>query len=132
VYGLTQDHNKQSKGLIQMDSRKYTDFMSKHGIIYLVIVDLESYAIASLGWSYKLPEDDLLSSFRDEESIRGLEEYLEGKMMPQSMKQGQVKCLLCKPKSNILVGIFYVETRDVIESYKFGKQLNEELSELLK
>ncbi|WP_144408463.1 hypothetical protein [Pelosinus fermentans] len=115
-----------------MDSRKYTDFMSKHGIIYLVIVDLESYAIVSFGWSYKLPYAGLLDLFHDEESIKSLNDSLEGEIMPQAMRQGEVKCLICKPKNDMLVGLFYLENRDVAEAYKFGEQLNEELSELLK
>lgn len=114
-----------------MDTQRFMQYMLKNEIVYSVIVNLESSSIASFGWRYKLPEDDLLSSFYDEERVRGLDQYLEGKVMPQSMRQGQVRCLLCKPKSNVLIGLFYIENRDVAESYKFGKQLNDELSVII-
>ena len=115
-----------------MDIQKFIDFSSKHGIIYSVIVNLKNHTLVSFGWSYKLPYAGLLDLFHDEESIKSLNDSLEGEIMPQAMRQGEVKCLICKPQNDMLVGLFYLENRDVAEAYKFGEQLNEELSELLK
>jgi hypothetical protein len=116
------------QGAIMLD-QKFADFMFKYGIIYAVIADLDKNTVISSGWRYKLPYDGLLKSlFEDEDTVRSVNDSLDGQILPQSMIQGDLNCSLCKPKENILVGLFYIDKRDSIESYEFSNQLNNELN----
>lgn len=115
-----------------MIDRKFVDFMSKYEIIYAVIVDLDKNTLISSGWRYKLPYDGLLKSlFEDEETVRSVNDSLEGQILPQSMMQGDLNCSLYKPNKNILVGLFYIDKRDPIESYEFSSHLSDELNIIL-
>lgn len=115
-----------------MVNQKLVDFTTKYEITYTVIVNLQDYTSVSIGWKYKLPFDGLFNSlFGSEESVKDFNNSLEGQIMPQSMKQGDLKCVVVKPRSDMLVGLFYNDKKDTIESYKFGKQLNDELIELI-
>jgi len=105
--------------------------MSKYEIIYSVIANLKLDTLTSIGWRYKLPYQGLLDLFHDEESVKSLNDSLVGEIMPQAMRQGELKCLICKPKNDILIGLFYVEKRDVGDAYIFGKKLNDELSQII-
>lgn len=112
-----------------MINQKFIDFTVKNRIIYAVIVNLDTRTFISTGWKYELPYEGLLKSlFNDEETVKKVNDSLKGQIMPQSMAQGDLNCALCKPKDNILVGLFYIDKREPSESYEYSRQLDNELN----
>ncbi|WBW96125.1 hypothetical protein [Oceanirhabdus sp. W0125-5] len=102
-------------------------------IIYIVGVNLKSGEIETIGDKSKLVYDDLVTDLFDNiDSIYSLDKSIEGQRMPQTWRQGEVKCIVCKPSNNILVGLFYNEYRDTIESYQWSKEVNKELEAIWK
>lgn len=59
------------------------------------------------------------------ERVLALNDYLKDQIMPQAWNQGIVKCFVCELVDNILMGLFFHENRNAVESYRFDKELNE-------
>lgn len=115
-----------------MIDQKFIDFTLNHEILYTVIVDLDKKTVISSGWRHKLPYDGLLKSlFDDEDTVISVNDSLEDQILPQSVMQGDLNCTLCKPKKNILVGLFYIDKREPFESYEFSIRLNDEINSML-
>lgn len=132
MYGLIQDQvdlgRKDSKNMI---TKEFEDFAKEHNVLLAVLVDLEKKVDYMIGGKDNLTYEGLFNSlFGDMEIILRLNESLEGQCMPQSWKQDQLKCLVVKPTDKVLVGLFYNDTKNAVDSYKFGKQLNDELIEI--
>ncbi|MDF2522178.1 MAG: hypothetical protein K0R84_2806 [Clostridia bacterium] len=99
--------------------------MKEYGIAYTIIANLDSGLIETVGNIRDLTYDDLVNQlFADSKAIKSLNESLEGQTMPQSWKQGEVKCIVIKPTTNIIIGLLYNEHRSIIESMRFMKEIN--------
>lgn len=111
-----------------MITKEFEDFVKEHNVLLAVLVDLDKKIDYMFGSKDNLTCEGLFNClFGDMESILRLNESLEGQSMPQSWKQGELKCLVVKPTDKALVGLFYNDTKNAVDSYKFGKQLNNEL-----
>lgn len=109
-----------------MTNLKIHELMSTYGILYSIVANLENSMAESFGDITNLQCNDLVEQlFGSVEKIKALDNSLEGQTVPQSWKQGKVKCIVCKPKSNILIGLFYNEERPIMESIKFTKEINQ-------
>lgn len=114
-----------------MITKNLEEFVTKHKIMYAVVIDLINYVQYSLGNKNDLTYEGLYNSlFYNTQSIITLNESLKGQIMPQSWKQGDLKCLVVKPNETILVGLFYIDVPNTVDSYKLAKQINNELVEL--
>lgn len=114
-----------------MITKKIEDFILKNNILFAVIFDLEKRVNYTLGDKSTFTYDGLYDSlFGDEENILRLNESLEGRIIPHSWKQGELKCLVVKPNDNIIMGLFYNDHQNAIESYKTGKRISNEMIEI--
>jgi hypothetical protein len=134
VYGLIQGQvDLRRKEEYFMITKEFEAFAEKYNILFAVIVDLEKEVDYTFGSKDTLTYEGLYNSlFGDMEIIKKLNDSLEGQLMPQSWKQGELKCLVVKPNEKILAGLFFNDTKNAMESYKLGKQMNNELIELLR
>lgn len=104
------------------------NIMRKNKIIYSVVTNLDNGLIETIGNSRDLIEDDLVTQlFGDFKKIKALNDSLEGQIMPQIWSQGVVKCIVCKPNSNIIIGLLYNENRPPLEAIDFIEEINDEL-----
>lgn len=105
---------------------KLNEIMLNNNIAFSVVANLDDNNIENIGNKTELEYHSLVENlFGNIEHIHALNDSLKGQIMPQSWKQGNVKCLVCKPADNVIVGLFYNEERTTIESYRFGKTLND-------
>ncbi|APC40331.1 hypothetical protein [Clostridium estertheticum] len=111
-----------------MNKSKINNILLKYNIIYSLTINLKDKYVEEIGDSSKLEYDGLLKThFNDMETIIKLNGFLEGQQLPKLFKQGKVICIICKPKNNIIVGLFYHEDKDFTHYYKKAKELNEEI-----
>ncbi|SFA79917.1 hypothetical protein [Clostridium frigidicarnis] len=107
---------------------KLSNVLSRYKIIYCLVINLDNNSIKTFGNKDDLAYDGLLKThFYDIDTIYNLNSFLEGQQLPKLFKQGEVLCIICKPKSNIIVGLLYHEKRDFIQYYKVAKEINEEI-----
>ncbi|MCX7749630.1 MAG: hypothetical protein N2645_22475 [Clostridia bacterium] len=101
--------------------------------MYFVVADLEKGTIESTGDRNSVHCDKLIENlFGDIDFASKLYASMDGQVKPQSWKQGNSKCVICIPRTSIIVGLFYIEHRDTIESYNWAKKINNELIEMWK
>lgn len=107
-------------------------FMSKNDIMYLVLVDIKDATLEEFGDKEKLSYDGILKSyFYDMETIYRLNSLLSNELIPKVFRQGELACCVSKPNPSTIIGMFYNESRDAVESYKWSKFINQELLEIL-
>lgn len=98
--------------------------LDENEISYCVVVNLNNDSIDKIGDVTELEYKDLVEQlFGSIQQIKLLNDSLVGQQLPRSWKQGKVKCLVCKPKDTIIVGLFYNEKRPFIESIDFGNEI---------
>lgn len=111
---------------------KLKDLVNKNKISYCVVATLDIDSIDTIGCVSELEYKDLVEQlFGDMQQIKLLNESLVGQQLPRSWKQGKVKCLVCKPKDNIIIGLFYNEYRPLFESIDFGNEIAKEIDNIL-
>lgn len=114
-----------------MVTKRLEEFTNKYKIVYTVVVDLTNNMQYQIGNKADLAYEGLYNSlFYDTQSIINLNESLKGQIMPQSWKQGDLKCLVVKPNESVLIGLFYVDVPNAVDSYKLAKEINNGLIEL--
>ncbi|MBN1045260.1 MULTISPECIES: hypothetical protein [unclassified Clostridium] len=108
---------------------KLNDVLLKDNIIYCLVIDLENNNIETFGNKDELKYDGLLKThFYDMDTIYNLNDFLERQQLPKLFKQGEVVCIICKPQSDIIVGLLYHEERNFMECYKSVKEINKEIN----
>lgn len=104
--------------------QKLKELVNKNEISYCIVVNLDTDLIDKIGDATVLEYKGLVEQlFGSIQQIKLLNDSLVGQQLPRSWKQGKVKCLVCKPNSNIIVGLFYNESRSFIESIDFGNEI---------
>ena len=105
--------------------------LKRHNVKLAVVGCLADGSIEKVGTADGLRGHDLIQSlFGDHESLMALDHSLEGQLMPRLWAQGEVGCVVCKPVPSHLVGLFYVETRNVVEKYRWSKVIAKEVNDL--
>ena len=105
--------------------------MDRNDIPYSIITSFDSESVVKLGVINELHYIDLIEQlFGNFEQIKALNDSLRGQTLPHSWKQGDVRCVVCKPKDEVLVGLFYNEHRPLIESIDFGEKLSWEIDDI--
>lgn len=120
--------------LIERDMKmneKLKELAKENDIIYTVLAKVDSNEVEIFGNKGKLEYTSLIDKlFGDRESIKNLNQSLEGQIMPRIWKQGKVNGIVCKPDVDTLIGLFYHEERDVVASFKFSKNINSSINKL--
>jgi len=110
---------------------KIENIMHENDIVFTVISCLKTNNIIEIGDKLQLHYAGLVDTlFGNIERIQELNNSLKFQTLPQTWNQGDLKCIVCKPTEDIIVGLFYHEYRNAIDSYHFGKQLNIIISNL--
>ena len=114
-----------------MDISRFEKFLSKNDITFGVIAYLEDNEVKKLdkfGDINLLIEHSIVDKLvGDIQSTNNLNKSLDGQILPQIWGQGKVAALIFKPNNNIIIGLFYEESRSAIEQYKWSKVLNSEI-----
>lgn len=77
--------------------------------------------------SYVLYEQLILNS-----TPENLSKYLSGQLLPRIWKQGNVKCILCKPDPERIFALFCnKQSNDPKEEYLHAKELDLKLKEII-
>lgn len=100
-------------------------------ISYMIAYNLKSRQIEHDGDRHILEHKGLFDNlFGSEEAIIRLNMSIQGQILPQSWKQGNIKCIVSKPEEDILIGLIYIEFRDAIEAYQVSKQIDAGIGKL--
>jgi hypothetical protein len=85
---------------------------------FAVVANVTTGEIQQIGDLSSIQPTDLLKSlFGDEKAVAALNESLEGQPTPQSWSQGDVSVVVCKPKPDVIVGLFDRTTLGAVERY---------------
>lgn len=116
-----------------MNLDRLKDLVNKNKISYCVVAALDIESIDTIGCLTELEYKDLVEQlFGDIQQIKLLNDSLSGQQIPHSWRQGKVKCLVCKPKDSMIIGLFYNEYRALLESIDFGDKVAKEIDDLWK
>ncbi|SHI37848.1 hypothetical protein [Clostridium intestinale] len=115
-----------------MFSSELIHLIKESNILYSVVVNIEKSTMDTYGERNSIASDNLIDMlFKNIDCAQNLYRSISGQIMPQSWRQGDIKCIVCIPKANIIIGLFYFEYRDAIHSYNWSKELNKKLIELI-
>lgn len=110
-----------------MITKEFTELLDNNGILYSIVADLEIGTIEHYGEKDNLKHEGLLKTlFFDLNSIVSLNNSLKDRMMPHLWRQGEVACIVSKPKNNI-IGLLYNDDGDNIKQYHFSKQIDKDI-----
>ncbi|AVK48352.1 hypothetical protein AXY43_10070 [Clostridium sp. MF28] len=116
-----------------MYESKIQELIVSKGIDYCIISYLDNNGIKFLGEMSNLKEKDLPKQlFGDLDTITNLNNSLIGQEMPVTWKQGEVKGIVCKPKADVIIGLFYNEYRSLFDSIDFCNEITLELLKIFK
>lgn len=100
------------------------ELINKFKISYSIVVSLNTDSIEKIGNVTELEYRDLVEQlFGNIQQIKLLNNSLNGQILPRLWSQGKVKCLVCKPKDNIIIGLFYNESRSFMDSIDFSSEI---------
>lgn len=116
-----------------MHLEKLKNIIKENEISYCVVANLNTNLIDKIGDVSELDYKDLVEQlFGNIQQIKTLNDSLEGQLLPRSWKQGNIRCLVCKPKDSIIIGLFYNESRSFMESIHFGDNVTKIIENLWK
>jgi hypothetical protein len=100
--------------------------LDRLNVEFAAVADLESGNIQFIGQPESVGNTDLITAlFSDRDSVESLNRSLEGQMLPRAWSQGKVTCIICKPSTLKIVGLFVMDERDAVEQYHWSKIANE-------
>ncbi len=104
------------------------EVLKKYGIIYCVVAHLDSELVETYGDKGGLAYQDLVKThFYNFETIQALNNFLADQPKPKLFRQGEVASIMCKPKQDTIVGLFYHEQREFPEYFKWAKEVDREI-----
>jgi len=104
----------------------FKDLLKVLNVPLAAVVDLLSGEVKFIGDPKAVENTDLiLTLFADRETINSLNRSLEGQVLPRVWSQGGVSCVLCKPNSETIVGLFITDELDAVQRYHWSKKTDE-------
>lgn len=119
------------KGIEEKIIASVRDIGSEHGFQCYVVADSDG-SIRRGGDCEGLKYSLLNTLFGGKDELTGVFAFLEGKMLPQFYRQGDVYCLLMKPAEDIVVGLFAQDGRSGISLYQEGREMAKALEQRLR
>jgi hypothetical protein len=106
----------------------FTEFYSRHELVYMVFADLFSKDECSLGAHSGLIPNGLIALVSD---LDTLDRSLVGQILPISYSQGREACFVTKPTPNTIAVLYFYSTKEFFEEIEWGKELDRELRQLI-
>ncbi|MBX4262263.1 hypothetical protein KTC96_08340 [Clostridium estertheticum] len=110
---------------------KLEEIAKKYGILYTIVVQLDDDTLDIIGDRDKLKYDDIVKLYFDDiNSIKHLNKSLEGQLMPRLLSQGEIACIICKPNDNIIISMFFDESKSSFDAVDLSEDVNQDIEEL--
>ena len=106
----------------------FREFLCRHGVAWAFASFSPFEEKQVFGDAKLLESDDIVSHYF--ENICRLDQFLDGQILPNMVQQGNVVGIICRPTETVIVGLLYHDSRDVVQQYRHGKKLDEELRAL--
>jgi len=104
--------------------------MIEFDIFVAAIASMETKDKTFLGDRSRLESDGLVRNMFDELSVEQIHFHLEGQLLPRLWSQGKVYGILCKPKNDVVVGLYGHDDRDVLKHYETAQLIDSSLKEI--
>jgi hypothetical protein len=102
------------------------DVLEALGVPLAAVADLPSGNVHFIGDPDAVDNTDLISTlFADKGTVESLNQYLEGQMLPRTWSQGKVSCIVCKPATETIVGLFVMNELDAVQQYYWSEKADE-------
>jgi hypothetical protein len=100
---------------------------------FAIVADVSTGSIERVGDPSSIQPSGLIKVlFGDEEAVGALQDSLTGQTLPRSFRQGDVGAVLCKPKPDLIVGLFAKVSLDPVAYHQWTKRLCEAVNTVWK
>ncbi len=99
--------------------------------LYIIVSNPTGTRWEEYGDKEGLPYKGLTAyEFSGPENMPVLDKFLEGQILPQTFRQGEASCIICKPHEDVIVGVFTIINGDVFVSVKKSKDINSKIESI--
>jgi hypothetical protein len=128
---MDRSRTEENREAIMALSKNVAKFIDSNQIIYMLVIRTDDFSAESFGDRSGLPYSGLADSlFGDKASAQNTLNAIDGKIVPQSWRQGDLKCLCFPLDEGTFAGLFYLDTAEMAESHFRGKRLYTDLLSL--
>ena len=106
------------------------EFMKKNNIVIVAKANLQEKSFEIIKNNLELESYDLFEQLILFGSIDNLMEAIEGQILPRIWTQGNTRCIVCRPRQNQIIALFYDSTLTVKDEYYHAKELDTLLKQL--
>ena len=106
------------------------DLLEKNNIAIVAKADLRNQRFDIIKKDVELESYDLFEQLILFNSVENLMESLSGQLLPRMWTQGNTKCVICQPKDEEIVALFYDTYMDAKDNYFYAQQLDLLLKEI--
>ncbi len=104
------------------------DVLSAHHALYAVVTDPCGSHWEEYGEKSAVPYQGIISAyFPNPDAMAKLDEFLQGQMLPKTIVQGDVICVISRPREDRIVGVFLLEKGDVIARMRRGRTVDADI-----
>lgn len=106
------------------------EFMEKNDIAIAVKADLQEKSFDINKRDLELESYDLFEQLIQYGSVDSLMANIEGQILPRIWTQGNTKCIVCRPRQNQMIALFYDSTRNAKDEYYHAQELDTLLKQM--
>ncbi len=106
------------------------EFMEKNNIVIVAKANLQEKSFEIIKNNLELESYDLFEQLILFGSIDNLMESIEGQILPRIWTQGNTRCIVCRPRQNQIIALFYYSILTVKDEYYHAKELDTLLKQL--
>ena len=107
-----------------------SDLLEKNNIAIVAKADLKNKRFEILKKDIELESYDLFEQLVLFNNIDNLMASVNGQILPRIWSQGNTKCVICQPKDEEIVALFYDTYMDAKDNYFYVEQLDLLLKEI--
>lgn len=106
------------------------EFIEKNNISIFVKANLKEKSFDIIKRDLELETYYLFDQLITFGSVDNLMKSIEGQILPRIWTQGNTKCIVCRPRPNMIIVLFYNSYLDVKDEYYHAKELDTLIKEL--
>ena len=106
------------------------DLLEKNNIAIVAKADLKNKRFEILKKDIEIKSYDLFEQLVLFNNIDNLMASVNGQILPRIWSQGNTKCVICQPKDEEIVALFYDTYMDAKDNYFYAQQLDLLLKEI--